>query len=335
MTKAGTALLEVTGLVTHFHTPRGIVRAVDGVSFSIQRGQTLGIVGESGSGKSVLARTIIGILAKDGSATTSGRLAFEGYDLLKLSESEMRDVRGKDIAMVFQDPTLSLNPVKRIGAQIGEVLTRHLGLRGRAAETRSAELLASVGIALPAERLQQYPHQLSGGMRQRVAIAIALAGEPKLLIADEPTTALDVTIQAQILELLRRQQFARNMAMILISHDLGVVAGHTDVVAVMYAGQMVERAPTRSLFHGCRMPYTEALIRSAPSLPDPPHTRLRTISGSPPDMVLPPAGCRFNPRCDYATEACRAEQPALSASDGDATHLYACWHPVGARGVSR
>ena len=333
MTKAATALLEVTDLMTHFDTPHGAVRAVDGVSFSIERGQTLGIVGESGSGKSVLARTIIGILAEDGSATTTGRIAFEGRDLLKLSEPEMRDVRGKDIAIVFQDPTSSLNPVKRIGAQISEVLTRHLGLRGRAADTRSVELLASVGIPLPAERLQQYPHQLSGGMRQRVAIAIALAGEPKLLIADEPTTALDVTIQAQILDLLRQQQLARNMAMILISHDLGVVAGHTDVVAVMYAGQMVERASTRSLFHNCRMPYTQALIRSAPSLSDPPHTRLRAISGRPPDMLQPPIGCRFNPRCDYTTELCRADQPALSAADTDGTHLYACWHPVGARGV--
>jgi peptide/nickel transport system ATP-binding protein len=332
MTKANTALLEVTDLATHFHSPHGIVRAVDGVSLSIERGQTLGIVGESGSGKSALARTIIGILAKDGSATTTGRIAFEGRDLLKLSEPEMREVRGKDIAMVFQDPTSSLNPVKPIGAQVGEVLTRHLGLRGRAAKTRSVELLASVGIALPAERLQQYPHQLSGGMRQRVAIAIALACEPKLLIADEPTTALDVTIQAQILDLLRRQQLARNMAMILISHDLGVVAGHTDMVAVMYAGQMVERAPTKALFHNYRMPYTQALIRSAPHLADPPHTRLRAISGRPPDMLQPPIGCRFNPRCDYATELCRADQPALSAADADAAHLYACWHPVRARG---
>jgi peptide/nickel transport system ATP-binding protein len=333
MTRASTALLEVSNLVTHFHAPHGIVRAVDGVSFSVQRGQTLGIVGESGSGKSVLARTIVGILAKDGSPATTGRIAFEGRDLLQLSEPEMRDVRGRDIAMVFQDPTSSLNPVKRIGAQIGEVLTRHLGLSCRAAENRSLELLASVGIPLPAERLHQYPHQLSGGMRQRVAIAIAIACEPKLLIADEPTTALDVTVQAQVLELLRRQQLAHDMAMILISHDLGVVAGHADVVSVMYAGQMVERASTRSLFQSCRMPYTQALIRCAPSLRDPPHTRLRAISGRPPDMLHPPIGCRFNPRCDGATDLCRAGQPPLSADPTDATHLYACWHPVGARGV--
>jgi oligopeptide/dipeptide ABC transporter ATP-binding protein len=332
--ETATPLLEVSELATHFHTARGIVRAVDGVSFSIARGETLGIVGESGSGKSVLSRTIIGILAKDGSVTNSGRVTFEGRDLLKLSEPEMRDVRGKDIAMVFQDPMSSLNPVKRIGAQIGEVLTRHLGLRGRAADRRSMELLTSVGIPSPAERLHQYPHQLSGGMRQRVAIAIALACEPKLLIADEPTTALDVTIQAQILDLLRRQQIAHNMTMILISHDLGVVAGHTDAVAVMYAGQIVERAPTRSLFRDCRMPYTEALIRSAPSLPDPPHTRLRAISGRPPDMVQPPDGCRFSPRCDHATDLCRASRPSLSAQ-ADPAHLFACWHPVGVdRGVS-
>jgi peptide/nickel transport system ATP-binding protein len=332
MTKPSAALLEVADLVTHFHTPQGMVRAVDGVSFRVERGQTLGIVGESGSGKSVLARTIIGILARDGSAAATGRIAFEGRDLLQLPERAMRDVRGKDIALVFQDPTSSLHPVKRIGAQIGEVLTRHLGLRGRAAQARSVELLASVGIARPAERLQQYPHQLSGGMRQRVAIAIALACEPKLLIADEPTTALDVTIQAQILDLLRRQQLKRDMAMILISHDLGVVAGYTEMVAVMYAGQMVERASTRALFHHCRMRYTEALIRSAPRLADPPHTRLRVISGRPPDMLQPPAGCRFNPRCDHASELCRADQPELLPDDADATHLYACWHPAGARG---
>jgi peptide/nickel transport system ATP-binding protein len=323
------ALLEVEGLVTHFRTPRGTVRAVDGVSFSLQRGKALGIVGESGSGKSVLSRTIIGILAKDGSVATRGRILFDGRDLLALSEPEMRNVRGKDIAMVFQDPMSSLNPVKKIGVQIGEALTRHLGLRGRAADQRATELLTSVGIPLPAERLHQYPHQLSGGMRQRVAIAIALACEPKLLIADEPTTALDVTIQAQILDLLQRQRIARNMAMILISHDLGVVAGHTDAVAVMYAGQVVERAATRALFRKCRMPYTEALIRSAPNLPDPPHTRLRAIPGRPPDMVEPPPGCRFSPRCDYATDLCRAMPPALAADVVATSHLYACWHPVG------
>lgn len=333
MTDGSAALLEISDLVTQLHTPHGIVRAVDGVSLSLKRGQTLGIVGESGSGKSVLARTIIGILAKDGSVTTTGRIAFEGHDLLKRSEPEMRNIRGRDIAMVFQDPTSSLNPVKRIGAQIGEVLTRHLGLRGRAAATRSIELLNAVGIPLPDERLQQYPHQLSGGMRQRVAIAIALACEPKILIADEPTTALDVTIQAQILDLLRRQQIARNMAMILISHDLGVVAGHTDTVAVMYAGQVVERASTWSLFHNCRMPYTQALIRSAPSLADPPHTRLRAISGRPPDMLRPPTGCRFNPRCDYATDLCRTDQPALSMADAGTSHQYSCWHPIQAHGV--
>ena len=323
-------MLEVTDLATHFRTPRGIVRAVDGVSFSVERGDALGIVGESGSGKSVLSRTIMGILAKDGSVATRGRILFEGRDLLTLSEVEMREVRGKDIAMVFQDPMSSLNPVKTIGSQIGEVLTRHMGLRGRGADTRSIELLTSVGIPSAAERLRHYPHQLSGGMRQRVAIAIALACEPKLLIADEPTTALDVTIQAQILDLLQRQRIARNTAMILISHDLGVVASNTDAIAVMYAGQMVERASTRSLFRGCRMPYTEALIRSAANLRDPPHTRLRAISGRPPDMVDPPPGCRFGPRCDYATDVCRTAQPALSA-DAAGGHVYACWHPVAAR----
>ncbi|GGF58661.1 ABC transporter ATP-binding protein [Azorhizobium oxalatiphilum] len=333
MTDAGPALLEVNNLTTHFHTPRGPLRAVDGVSFSLRRGQTLGIVGESGSGKSALARTIIGILSKR-RTTTTGRIAFEGRDLLTLSEPDMRDIRGRDIAMVFQDPTSSLNPVKRIGVQITEVLARHLGLRGCAARSRATELLTSVGLSLPEERLHQYPHQLSGGMRQRVAIAIALACDPKLLIADEPTTSLDVTIQAQILDLLHRRQKAHDMAMILISHDLGVVAGYTDAVAVMYAGQVVEQASTRSLFRNCRMPYTAALMRSAPNLSDPPHTRLRAIAGRPPDMVLPPPGCRFGPRCDHATDICRNERPTLSASDAVGAHLYACWHPVASPGAS-
>ncbi|WP_029006241.1 ABC transporter ATP-binding protein [Azorhizobium doebereinerae] len=330
---AGLPLLEVTDLATHFHTQRGLLRAVDGVSFSVRRGQTLGIVGESGSGKSALARTIIRILSKR-HTTTTGRITFEGRDLLTVSEPDMRDIRGRDIAMVFQDPTSSLNPVKQVGVQIEEVLARHLGLRGRAAQTRAIELLTSVGMPLPQERLHQYPHQLSGGMRQRVAIAIALACEPKLLIADEPTTALDVTIQAQILDLLHRRQKAHHMAMILISHDLGVVAGYTDTVAVMYAGQIVEQASTRSLFRNCRMPYTAALMRSAPNLSDPPHTRLRAITGRPPDMVLPPPGCRFEPRCDDATDICRNRRPALSASDADGTHRYACWHPVASPGAS-
>jgi peptide/nickel transport system ATP-binding protein len=325
---ASPPLLQVQNLHTHFRTSRGTVRAVDGISFALERGQTLGIVGESGSGKSVLSRTIIGILGKDGSVAHQGQVLLEGRNLMQLPERAMRDVRGRDIAMVFQDPMSSLNPVKRIGAQIGETLWRHLHLRGRAAEARAVELLASVGIPLPEQRLRQYPHQLSGGMRQRVAIAIALAGEPRLLIADEPTTALDVTIQAQILELLRQQQQARNMAMILISHDLGVVAGHTDAVAVMYAGQIVEYAPTKTLFRHCRMPYTAALIRSAPHLPDPPHTRLRAIAGQPPDMHHPPAGCRFHPRCELATDNCRTTMPGLAATAGVA-HAYACWHPTG------
>ncbi len=333
MTDAGPALLEVTDLATQFHTHRGLLRAVDGVSFSVRRGQTLGIVGESGSGKSALARTLIGILSKQ-RTTITGRIAFEGRDLLKLSEPEMRDIRGKDIAMVFQDPTSSLNPVKRVGVQIEEVLARHLGVRGRAARTRATELLTSVGLSLPEERLHHYPHQLSGGMRQRVAIAIALACDPKLLIADEPTTSLDVTIQAQILDLLHRRQKAHNMAMILISHDLGVVAGYTDTVAVMYAGQVVEQAATRALFRHCRMRYTAALMRSVPSLSDPPHTRLRAIGGRPPDMVLPPPGCRFAPRCDEATDICRKDPPPLSASDAAGPHRFACWHPVASPGAS-
>lgn len=259
-------MLEVADLATHFRTPRGTVRAVDGISFSVERGDALGIVGESGSGKSVLSRTIMGILAKDGSVVTRGRILFEGRDLLTLSEAEMRKVRGKDIAMVFQDPMSSLNPVKTIGSQIGEVLTRHLGLRGRKADARSIELLMSVGIPSAAERLRHYPHQLSGGMRQRVAIAIALACEPKLLIADEPTTALDVTIQAQILQLIAVLQKEMAMGVIFITHDMGVVADIADRVLVMYQGEAVETGSVAQIFNAPQHIYTKALLAAVPRL---------------------------------------------------------------------
>lgn len=320
-------LLEVVELSTSFDTPQGIARAVDGVSFTLERGRTLGIVGESGSGKTVLSRSIIDILARDGSVLRDGKVLFEGRDLHRLSRREMREIRGRDIAIVFQNPMSSLNPVKKIGKQITEVLTRRLGMPGPAARLRAAELIDSVGIPDPERQLGRFPMHLSGGMRQRLAIAIALAGEPKLLIADEPTTALDVTIQAQILDLLHREQRQRDMAMILITHNLGIVAGYTDDVAVMYAGMIVERCATRKLLSRPRMPYTEALMNAAPRLSDPPHSRLDSIPGLPPNLLAIPDGCRFGERCPYARGRCKDEMPELRA-EGDPDHLFACWYPL-------
>jgi len=328
-------LLEVKNLYTHFDTPRGVAHAVDGVSFKLDYGKTLGIVGESGSGKSVLSRTIIDILAKDGSVLYEGIINFEGRDLRSLSEKEMREVRGREIAMVFQDPMSSLNPVKKIGKQITEVLVKRLGMNKKSANIRAAELIDSVGIPDPEDQLKRFPMHLSGGMRQRVAIAIALACEPKLLIADEPTTALDVTIQAQILDLLQKQQRERNMAVILITHNLGIVSGYTDDVAVMYAGRIVENCSTEELVAHPRMPYTEALMNSSPLLSDPPHTRLNAIPGLPPNLLNVPPGCRLHARCPYVQDRCKTEMPELT-SNGDARHTYACWHPIQtARGAAK
>jgi peptide/nickel transport system ATP-binding protein len=255
---------------------------------------------------------------------------FDGQDLLQLSPEKLRKLRGRSLAVVFQDPMTSLNPVLTIGTQLIETLQEHLELDDATARKRSVELLAAVGIPAPEQRLAQYPHQLSGGMRQRVAIAIALSCEPKLLIADEPTTALDVTIQAQILDLLAREQRRRHMAMILITHDLGVVAGRTDEVAVMYAGRVVERAPTPALFKKMRMPYTEALLAALPRLDAAPHTPLPAISGRPPDPTRPLQGCSFAPRCRYAVARCQTEKPALEAAETSA-HQYACFHPIEVR----
>ena len=324
-------LLEVSELRTHFRTPRGVVRAVDGVSLTLQRGRTLGIVGESGSGKSVLSRSIIDILARDGSVIRKGSIVFEGQDLLQLSQRQMRNVRGREIAMVFQDPMSSLNPVMKIGPQITEVLRLRRGYSIRGSRNRAIELLESVGMADPERQVGRYPMHLSGGMRQRVAIAIALAGEPKLLIADEPTTALDVTIQGQILELLRRLQQQRNMAIILITHDLGIVAGYADEVAVMYAGQIVERCAVNELITRPRTPYAEALIQSVPVLSAPPHTRLQTIPGLPPNLMQMPAGCRFHDRCSRAAERCRSHMPQLTA-DRNSDRQFACWYPLAGAG---
>ncbi len=319
-------LLEVQDLVTHFRTPRGVVRAVDGVSFTLERGKTLGIVGESGSGKSVLARSIMGLLSRR-TLIRRGTVRFEGADISGATNREMRGVWGAEMAMVFQDPMTSLNPVVKIGRQLTEGLRLHLNMTRADALATAERLLADVGIPEPKRRLEEYPHQLSGGMRQRVTIAIALACGPALLFADEPTTALDVTVQAQILDLLAKEQADRNMSMILVTHDLGVVAGRTDEIIVLYAGQVVEKAPTRSLFANMKMPYTEALVKSIPKLEQKSHTRLEAIGGRPPDLVSPPIGCKFAPRCPYVSERCRDEEPPLV--EADAGHLYRCWYPVG------
>ncbi len=320
-------LLEVSDVKTHFKTPRGLVRAVDGVSFTLDQGKTLGVVGESGSGKSVLARSIMGLLPKH-NVVRHGKVRFEGVEISDLAAAAMREYWGTEMAMVFQDPMTSLNPVMKVGRQITESLRFHLDMDKDESREIALSLLRSVGIPETVRRLGEYPHQLSGGMRQRVTIAIALACGPKLLFADEPTTALDVTVQAQILNLLQQQQRERNMAMILVTHDLGVVAGRSDEIAVMYAGQIVETAPTRTLFAEVRMPYTEALLKSIPKLDQPSHTRLDAIAGRPPDLVNPPVGCKFTARCPYAQEKCRDEEPPLIEAE-TAGHYYRCWFPVG------
>ena len=322
---SGDALLSVENVTVELPTPRGNLRAVDGVNLAVGPGQTLGVVGESGCGKTMLSRAILQLLPKK--AKLGGRVMFDGKDLVSLDREALRKLRGRSLAVVFQDPMTSLNPVLTIGTQLIETLQEHLELDLAAARRRSVELLAAVGIPAPGQRLTQYPHQLSGGMRQRVAIAIALSCEPKLLIADEPTTALDVTIQAQILDLLAREQRRRHMAMILITHDLGVVAGRTDEVAVMYAGRVVERAPTPALFKKMRMPYTEALLAAIPKLDSPPHAVLPAISGRPPDPTRPLKGCSFSPRCRYAVARCHVEKPVLAAAEVPA-HQYACFHPI-------
>jgi peptide/nickel transport system ATP-binding protein len=320
-------LLEVADLITHFRTARGMVRAVDGVSLSLDRGRTLGVVGESGSGKTVLSRSIMGLLPRT-NVLRSGEVRFAGRELTALPERELRDIWGAEIGMVFQDPMTSLNPVMRVERQITESLRHHLDIDRAEARRRALALLDSVGIPEPEHRLGDYPHQLSGGMRQRVTIAVALACGPRLLMADEPTTALDVTVQAQILDLLARQQQERYMAMVLVTHDLGVVAGRTDEIAVMYAGKVVEKAPTGTLFTDMKMPYTEALVKSIPKLSDPSHTPLSTIPGRPPDLVNLPPGCRFYARCPYAQQRCRDEEPPLQEATTPG-HVYRCWFPVG------
>jgi len=320
-------LLDVVDLKTAFKTPRGLARAVDGVSFSLERGRTLGVVGESGSGKTVLSRSIMGLLPKK-TVERSGTAMFEGHDLVTASDDELRGLWGAQLAMVFQDPMTSLNPVMKIGNQLTEMLRQHLDITKDYSRELALALLQSVGIPEAERRLKEYPHQMSGGMRQRVVIAVAIACGPKLLFADEPTTALDVTVQAQILDLLQEQQRERYMAMILVTHDLGVVAGRADDIAVMYAGRVVEKAPTRTLFGAVRHPYTEALMRSIPKLAAPSHTKLTAIGGRPPDIINPPSGCKFSPRCPYVQPRCIEEEPPLidAAEQG---HAFRCWIPVG------
>jgi oligopeptide/dipeptide ABC transporter ATP-binding protein len=323
-------LLEVIGLTTTFITDDGDVVAGQDISLRLDKGQTLGVVGESGSGKSVLSRAIMGILYQGPNLRREGVIRFDGQDLRDAPRSASRSLWGKDIAMVLQDPLTSLNPVTKIGRQVIETVRRHNSSLTRAeARQRAVELLRLVGIPEPEGRMDVYAHQLSGGMRQRVGIAIALAGNPRLLFADEPTTALDVTVQRQILDLLGKLQRELDMAMVLVTHDMGVVATRTDHIMVMYAGRVVESAPTKTLFADIRMPYTRGLLDALPDIDQPSHMRLKAIPGHPPSLANPGTGCRFASRCLAADDHCRTEEPPLVAVPEDPAHLYRCWKPVG------
>jgi peptide/nickel transport system ATP-binding protein len=315
-------LLEVRDLSVKFTTDDGVVKAVDGVSYTVEAGRSLGIVGESGSGKSVSSLTILG-LTRARNATFSGQVLFEGRDLLSLPESEMRAIRGEEIAMIFQDPLSSLHPFHRIGDQLIEAVRTHHDVSKQAAGERAIEMLSLVGIPDPRARMSAYPHEFSGGMRQRTMIAMALINSPKLLIADEPTTALDVTVQAQILELIGRLQEETGTAVILITHDLGVVAEMTHDIAVMYAGKIVERAPTGDLFGSPQHPYTWGLLRSIPRL-DASDEQLVPIEGRPPSLINLPPGCSFHPRCPFVREAHKRVEPQLEPVDGNGGHEVAC-----------
>jgi len=316
-------LLEVRNLRTEFRTGAGVVPAVAGISYTVERGETVAIVGESGSGKTASALSLLRLIPDPPGRITEGQIIFAGRDLLRLSEEEIRQVRGSDIGMIFQEPMTSLNPVLTIGRQITETLEQHRGADRAAAQKRAVELLGLVGIADPARRLKQYPHQLSGGMRQRIMIAIALACDPKMIIADEPTTALDVTIQAQILELMKDLTRRLDVALIIITHNLGVVARYANRVNVMYAGRIIESGPAVEIYHNPRHPYTIALLHSVPRLDRPRQARLDPVEGQPPDLTRLDAGCSFRPRCRYAIEACAKSRPALEPA-GDAAHLAAC-----------
>ena len=317
----GSEILRVEDLHTSFFLPIGELQAVRGVSFTLKRGQSLGIVGESGSGKTVLARSIMGL-------TLAKHVETNGRDLLTLSRREMRSLWGTEIAMIFQDPMTSLNPMVKIGRQVIEHLRQHKNVDRREAKQIALDLLNEVRIPEAESRIDRLPHELSGGMRQRVSIASALACEPSLLFADEPTTALDVTVQHQILNLLSREQRQRNMTMVLVTHDLGVIAGRTDETLVMYAGKVVEQAPTAEIFDNTQHPYTEALMRSIPRTSQPSHTPLAAITGRPPVATHLPAGCAFSLRCPYVQPKCHEEDPPL-VSIGTSGHKSACWYPVG------
>ena len=318
------ALLEVRNLATHFAAGAGLVRAVDGVSWDVREGETVALVGESGCGKSVSALSIMRLVAAPAGRIVAGQVLFKGRDLLTLSEEEMRRVRGREIAMIFQEPMTSLNPVLTIGRQLTEGLEIHLDTKPPEARHRAVELLALVGISDPERRLRQYPHQFSGGMRQRMMIAMALACNPSLVLADEPTTALDVTIQAQILELMRDLSRRLGVAMLIITHNLGVVARYADRVNVMYAGRIIERGTARELYARPRHPYTLGLLRSVPRLDEPRRERLAPIDGQPPDLTRLPPGCAFAPRCAFRVERCAVERPALRPI-GENGHVSACW----------
>ncbi|CAB5052165.1 MAG: ATP-binding cassette domain-containing protein [Actinobacteria bacterium] len=318
-------VIKVEGLSVSFATPRGELKAVRDVSIELQEGESLGVVGESGSGKTVLSRSIMGLLPS--TATRTGKITFQGEVISELPKDKVRDLWGTGMAMVFQDPMTALNPVRRIGDQLTESLTVRLGMSKKDAKVRAIELLERVRIPDPKSMMRKFPYQLSGGMRQRIMIAIAVSCKPEMLFADEPTTALDVTVQAQVLELISELRKEFNMAMILVTHDLGVVAGHTDKIAVMYAGDVVEYAPTRELFSNMKMPYTEALLKSIPRLETPTGTRLPVIEGRLPDPTKNEPGCPFANRCAYVTDKCRAEKPPLT--DGGNGHFYRCWFPIG------
>ena len=318
------ALLEVNNLVTQFFTMEGVVKAVDDISYNLEPGETLGLVGESGCGKSVSALSVMRLIPWPPGKVMNGEVLFEGEDLLKIDNNEMRSIRGKEIAMVFQEPMTSLNPVLTIGRQLTETMELHLNLDKQGAQQRAVDLLQMVGIPDPDRRLVQYPHQFSGGMRQRVMIAMALSCNPKLLIADEPTTALDVTIQAQILELMKSLCREFGTALIVITHNLGVVARYADRVNVMYAGKIIEKGTSEEIYHQPKHPYTLGLLQSVPRLDEPRRVKLEPIEGQPPDLINLPPGCSFRSRCRYAIEKCTVDVPPLEVYESSG-HVAACW----------
>ncbi len=326
-------LLQVRDLETRFYTQDGVVKAVSGVSYNLDEGETLGIVGESGCGKSVSVLSMMRLIPSPPGKITGGEVLFEERDLLQMDAEEIRHIRGNRIAMIFQDPMTSLNPVLTIGRQVSEALEVHMGMDKAQARKRSIELLEMVGIPLAEQRIRDYPHQFSGGMRQRVMIAMALSCNPQILIADEPTTALDVTIQAQIVDLVKRLRDELGMAVIWITHDLGVVAGLVERVNVMYAGFIAETGPVKEIYARPRHPYTIGLLNSLPRLDESTHEKLSSIEGLPPDLIALPPGCPFAPRCSFATEQCQTENPALQPVGLD--HQAACWNVQATKGYQR